>query len=77
MQFSSRPSLYLHGELVHPVTGEHGVRVAVHESWQDAHPGAVEDLGKVDVSGGVLGGNLIGLTHVLNDPAEVPARGKG
>ena len=60
---------------MHPVTGEHGVRVAVDEARQDAHAGAVDDLGKV-VVGGVLGGDLIGLTHVFNEPSVPARRGK-
>ena len=62
------PSFYLHGKLVHPVTGEHGVRVAVDEARHHAHSGAVEDLAKVVVAAGVLSGDLVGLTNVLYDP---------
>ena len=61
---------HLHGELVHSVTGEHGVRVTVDEAGDDAHPGAVDDLGKGGVVG-VLGGNIIGLSYVLNEPSVV------
>ena len=72
-----RQCLYLHCELVHPVPGEHGVRVPVHEAGQDTLAGAVDDLCKVVVARGILGGDLVGLSHILNDSAEVPKNGGG
>lgn len=59
---------------MHPVPGEHGVCVPVDEAGQDAHAGAVDDLGKVVVARGVFGGDLVSLAHVLNDSADMPKK---